>query len=84
MKIEILGTGCYNCIRLQNLIHDVLRETGRSDAETLRIDDEKAIRRYMPLDEIPGLVIDGHLVSSGRVPDRATLVAWLGTRLETE
>jgi hypothetical protein len=30
----------------------------------------------MPLDEIPGLVIDGHLVSTNRVPEREELLRW--------
>ncbi len=80
MKIEILGTGCYKCIRLESLINEVLSELGRADVEVIRISDEKTIRRHMPLDEIPGLIIDGHLVSTGQAPDRATLTGWLGTR----
>jgi len=81
MKIEILGTGCYKCIQLESLIHEVLRDVRRTDVEIQRIDNERAIRKFMPLDEIPGLIIDGHLVSTARIPDRATLVDWLGTKL---
>lgn len=76
MKIEILGTGCYKCIQLESLIHEVLREVRRTDVEIQRIGNERAIRKFMPLDETPGLVIDGHLVSTGRVPDRPTLLSW--------
>ncbi|HLC04270.1 MAG TPA: thioredoxin family protein [Anaerolineales bacterium] len=82
MRIEILGTGCYKCVRLESLIHEVTREAGRTDVEIIRVDHESAIRKFMPLDEIPGLVIDGHLVGTGRVPDRATLVEWLGVKSE--
>jgi hypothetical protein len=77
MKIEVLGTGCYHCIKLETLIHEVLVELQRSDIEIVRIDDEHVIRRYMPLDEIPGLVIDGVLVSTGELPDREILRGWL-------
>lgn len=83
MRIEVLGTGCYRCIRLENLIHAVLSELGRAEVEIIRIDDERAIRRFMPLDEIPGLVIDGSLVSTGQVPDRAILAGWLAADLAT-
>jgi hypothetical protein len=79
MRIQVLGTGCYKCIQLQSLIHEVVRELGRTDVEVLRIDDERTIRKFMPPDAIPGLVIDGRLVVSGRIPDRATLRAWLRT-----
>lgn len=77
MKIEVLGTGCYNCIKLEALINDVLGELGKSGIEIVRIIDERKIRKYIPLDEIPGLLIDGVLVSTGKLPPRETLVEWL-------
>jgi hypothetical protein len=77
MKIEVLGTGCYNCIKLESLINDVLEELGKSGIEIVRVSDERTIRRHMPLDEIPGLIIDGVLASTGELPTRKTLVEWL-------
>ena len=76
MKIEILGTGCYKCIQLETLVNEVLSELKLSGVEVVRISDEKTIRGYMPLDEIPALVIDGHLVSTHTVPDRSVLLNW--------
>ncbi len=78
MKIQILGTGCYNCVRLELLVADVLAELGASHVEIERIDDPLQIRHYIPEDEIPGLVVNGILMSSRTVPDRETLKAWLG------
>ena len=77
MKIEILGTGCGDCIRLEMLVHEILKELGRSGDEIERISDEKYIRRFMPPDEIPGMVIDGHLVSTRQLPERETIKNWL-------
>lgn len=77
MKIEVLGTGCYNCLKLEALINDVLRELGKSGIEIVRVSDERKIRKYIPLDEIPGLLIDGVLVSTRELPRRETLVEWL-------
>jgi hypothetical protein len=77
MKIEILGTGCYNCVRLETLLGEVLAELGKSGVEVERISDEQTIRKYMPLDELPGLVIGGVLASVRDVPDRETLKGWL-------
>ena len=76
MKIEILGTGCHNCIKLESLVDEVLVELGRKDFTITRINDEKAIRCYMPVDNIPGLLIDGVLTSQGEVPTRETLKEW--------
>ncbi len=77
MKIEILGTGCYNCIKLETLINEVAEQLGATNLEIVRVNDEKRVRHYMPLDEIPGLLIDGILVSTREVPPRETLVEWL-------
>jgi hypothetical protein len=77
MKIEILGTGCYNCVKLESLIDEVLQELGKSDVEVVRVDDEKQIRHYIALDEIPGLLIDGVLASTRELPPREKLVEWL-------
>jgi hypothetical protein len=78
MKIEILGTGCYNCLKLETLIAEVLEDLGRNEDEIIRVDDEKSIKKYIPLDLIPGLVINGRLVSSKSLPDQETLRKWLG------
>jgi hypothetical protein len=77
MRIQILGTGCYNCIQLETLVNDVCEELGMKDVEIARINDERSVRKFMPLDEIPGLVIDGHLVSTRLVPTREILKEWL-------
>lgn len=77
MKIEILGTGCGDCIRLEMLVYEVLKELGRYGDQIERISDEKSIRRFMPLDDIPGMLIDGHLVSSRQLPERETIKNWL-------
>lgn len=77
MKIEILGTGCYNCVKLESLVDEVLQELGKTDVEVARVDDEKEIRHYISLDEIPGLLIDGVLASTRELPAREKLVGWL-------
>ncbi len=77
MKIEVLGTGCYKCIQLETLLNEVVQELGAASIEIVRVADEKQIRHYMPLDEIPGLLINGVLASTGQVPPREMLVEWL-------
>ncbi len=77
MKIEVLGTGCYRCIQLETLLNQVVQELGAASIEIIRVADEKRIRHYMPLDEIPGLLIDGVLASTNQVPSREKLVEWL-------
>ncbi len=75
--INVLGTGCHNCLELEMRLAEALKKLGRTDLQVERVDDERVILRYMPLDAIPGLVIDGRLVSERSVPDLGTLLEWL-------
>lgn len=77
MKIEILGTGCYKCVKLETLIDEIIGELGETRFEVARVADEKRILEHIPLEEIPGLLIDGVLASVGEIPARETLVEWL-------
>ncbi len=77
MKIQVLGTGCHNCLELERRLAEAIARSGRHDVEMERVDDEHVIRRHIPLDAIPGLLIDGRLVSERQVPDLATLLGWL-------
>lgn len=79
MKIQVLGTGCHNCLELELRLAEAVTRSGRKDVVVERVDDEKVIRHYIPLDAIPGLVIDGRLVSQGEVPELETLLKWLKT-----
>ena len=81
MKIEILGTRCHNCIKLDLLVAEVVRGLGLKDVEIQRVNDERRIRRYMTLEVILGLVLDGVLVSERQVPDGETLSRWLSEAL---
>jgi hypothetical protein len=56
---------------------EAIAKSGRMDVEVERVDDERAIRHHIPLDAIPGLLIDGRLVSQREVPAFETLLDWL-------
>lgn len=77
MKIQILGTGCHNCLELEMRLAEAVAKSGRTDVVVERMDDERSIRQHVPLDAIPGLLIDGRLVSERQVPDIETLLDWL-------
>jgi len=40
------------------------------DTTVTRVDDPIKIRHHIPLDGVPGLLIDGRLVSQGHLPSR--------------
>lgn len=77
MKIQILGTGCHNCLELERRLAEAVTKSGLTDIEVERVDDQKMIRRHIPLDAIPGLLIDGRLVSQREVSSIETLLDWL-------
>lgn len=79
MKIQVLGTGCHNCIEVELRLAQAITRSGRDDVTMERIDDEKTIRHHIPVDAIPGLLLDGQLVSQREVPSIETLLEWLKT-----
>jgi hypothetical protein len=77
MDIKVLGTGCYKCVELEVLLAKALAELGLTGMQVARIDDPIQIRHHIPLDDVPGLLIDGRLVSQGRLPSLDELREWL-------
>ena len=65
MKIEILGTGCPNCIRLEENTKKALEETGKK-AELVKVTEIPNIMSYGIM-STPALVIDGEVKSYGKV-----------------
>jgi small redox-active disulfide protein 2 len=79
MQIKVLGGGCENCHNLE--------KNARAAAEQLGVEatfeltgDRTEYARYGLL-YTPGLVVNGKLVSAGRVPDVAEVVSLLATAL---
>ena len=77
MKIQVLGTGCHNCLELEMRLAEAIQRLGRTDIVVERVEDEHVIRHHIPLEYIPGLLIDGRLVSQQQVPTVENLVKWL-------
>jgi small redox-active disulfide protein 2 len=66
MEIIILGTGCPKCKTLDKLTRDTVKELGLS-ATVIKEEDIVKIMNYGIMNT-PGLVINGKVVLSGRVP----------------
>jgi len=75
-KIEVLGSGCANCKRLEQNAREAITTTG-VEAEVVKVTDYAEIMAYGIM-STPGLVIDGKVVSYGRVPSASDIAAWLG------
>lgn len=71
MEIKILGTGCPKCKTLEKTTLDVVSELGL-DARVSKEEDIMKIMEYGIL-RTPGLVVDGKVVLSGRLPSSKEL-----------
>ena len=80
MKLEILGSGCANCHKLEAIAREAVAELAIEDAQVVKVTDMKAIMGYGVM-STPGLVIDGKVVSSGRVPSKAEVASMIATEL---
>jgi small redox-active disulfide protein 2 len=75
MEIKVLGTGCPKCKRLEQLAHEAATEAG-IEAQIVHVTKMDEIMAY-PILSTPGLVINEELKSSGRLPRKEEIVAWL-------
>lgn len=73
--IEVLGPGCNNCKRLETNAREAVTMAG-VDAEVIKVTDYAKIMSYGIM-STPGLVIDGKVVSYGRVPSAGDIATWL-------
>lgn len=76
LEIKVLGMGCTQCDRLEQMVLDVLASTAR-EADVEHVRDVKEIGRYGVLG-LPALVVNGRVMCVGRTPSRNELVKWLG------
>jgi len=81
LTIKVLGSGCANCKRLEQIAHKVISEMG-IEAEVIKVTEYPDIMAYNIL-STPGLVINEKVVSTGRIPTSAEVSTWLANALET-
>ena len=74
-KIEVLGPGCDNCRRLEANAREAVAMAG-VEAEIVKVTDYREIAAHGIL-STPGLVIDGKVVSAGRIPSAGDIAVWL-------
>ena len=73
MVIKVLGPGCANCQKLEDLVKKAVDQLG-IDAEIVKVGDMKDIMAYGVM-STPALVIDEELKLAGRVPSLDQVVA---------
>lgn len=71
MEIKVLGPGCQKCKELDKLVKEVLVEMN-VQANVEKVEDIPQIVRYGVM-LTPGLVINGKVKFSGRLPGKAEI-----------
>lgn len=81
LTIKILGSGCANCKRVEQIARKVVTEMAL-EAEVIKVTDYADIMAYNIL-STPGLVVNEKVVCSGRIPIPAEVATWIANALET-
>ena len=81
MLIEILGTGCAKCKKLEELTKEAVDELG-VDAFVNHITDIKAIMNYGVM-TTPALVVDGVVKVAGKIPSKDEIKKLIGAKKST-
>ena len=81
LTIKVLGSGCANCKRVEQIVHKVVDEM-TLQADVIKVTEYPEIMKYNVM-STPGLVINEKLVSAGRIPTPAEVTTWLANAVET-
>lgn len=73
MEIKVLGTGCRKCKLLFGEAEKAIAQSGRS-ADLSKVEAIEEIVAFGVV-TTPALVIDGRVVSAGRIPSAAEIAA---------
>jgi len=82
INIKVVGPGCANCQKLEDLCKSIVKEF----AVDVNIEKVTDIKKFADLGILmtPGLIINGKVKLSGKLPTKATLVHWIMNELAVE
>ena len=81
MKIQILGSGCSKCSRAGQVMKETAQMLGLVEGQDFhyeKITDIQEIMKYKVM-FTPGIVIDGKVVLSGKIPSQAEAMQLINT-----
>ena len=81
LTIKVLGSGCSNCKRLEQLTKKIIKDLG-VEAEVIKVTDPTKYADYGVM-ATPGLVVNEETVSSGRIPSIAEITTFVTSALAT-
>jgi small redox-active disulfide protein 2 len=75
LNIKVLGSGCANCAKLEIACRQIVEENNL-DADIEKITDINKFADFGVM-MTPGLVVNGKVLSQGKIPVKSTLERWL-------
>jgi len=75
LNIKVLGSGCMNCAKLEIACRQIVEENNL-DAHIEKITNINEFADYGVM-MTPGLVVNGKVLSQGKIPVKSTLEHWL-------
>jgi small redox-active disulfide protein 2 len=75
LNIKVLGSGCPNCHKLEQLCHEVVSENSLEAKIELDSDFDKYWKLGIMM--TPALIVNGKVLAQGKIPVKHTLVHWL-------
>jgi len=82
LTIKILGSGCANCKRVEQIARKVVDEMSL-EAEVIKVTEYPDIMAYNIM-STPGLVVNEKVVSFGRIPSLAEVTTFLADALSAQ
>ena len=76
MRIEILGTGCTKCKKLEANVREAVKNLSL-DAEIVKVQEMEKILDYGVM-SLPGIVVDDEVRSTGKLLSADEVAALLG------
>jgi len=78
IKIEVLGTGCAKCNKLEELARKASDDMG-IEYELLKVKDVSKIMEYCVM-VTPALVVNGEVKAAGKIPSIEEIKKMIGGR----
>lgn len=75
MQIKIFGPGCAKCHQTEDVVKAAVAESGAM-AEVVKVSDMLEIAAAGVM-STPAVMVDGKIVSMGKVPGKAEVITWL-------
>ena len=75
MEIKVLGPGCPNCKKTEDLVKEVLSESD-IPAEVIKVTDAMEIAKHGVF-MTPAVIVDSEVKCVGKVPSKEDISSWL-------